>query len=154
MTRVDLEMLQMDLAASELRTPSVRPTRKSLSGPSTSSPRKSKGKPRRASTHPDRTSFTEFDSESSWLAQGGKNLSTAEVHLPRLLSLSTELSTLFAHNPSPHGVASSFLNLEVKLTLEYAEWARQVGELIGSSQLYTAGLHHDRLSLSDIVSYR
>lgn len=68
-----------------------------------------------------------------------------------------EMSTLFAHNPSPFGVATAFTKLETRMTLEFAEWSKKVGELIESLPRHPHGLHQqhhtgDRLLLSDIVS--
>lgn len=50
--------------------------------------------------------------------------------LPRLLALSSTLSSRLEHDPSPYNVAEAFLDLQSELNTEIVGWASEVGQLI------------------------
>lgn len=92
-----------------------------------------------------------------------------------MLAVSLTLSSRFEHDPSPLGIAESFLSMERELTREIGNWASEVGNLVamgmgeildrsseGVSRRRSRGAAEggtaleqgdDRLSFADIVSY-
>lgn len=50
--------------------------------------------------------------------------------LPRLLALSLTLSSRFEDDPSPHGVAEAFINMEDEMIREIGLWAGEVGNIV------------------------
>lgn len=50
--------------------------------------------------------------------------------LPRLLALSLTLSSRFEDDPSPHGVAQAFVNMESEMIREIGLWAGEVGNIV------------------------